>query len=117
MVIVQVRISAPGNDKNRIEVDLLEREDANDAEREAARSIQDMHQAAFEYLREQLGADQVHVSVIERAAPAPSLGICPRCDRELDNVERGVSVVAGGQSVCTPCVNPGEIEIARARGL
>lgn len=66
MVIVQVRISAPGNNHNHIEVDILEREDANDAERETARSIQDMHLAAFEHLQDLLGPDQVQLSIIER---------------------------------------------------
>lgn len=73
MVIVQVRISAPGNNLNRIEVDLLEREDANEAERELARSIQDMHEAAFEAIKAQLGADQVYFTVIE-GPPSPDAG-------------------------------------------
>lgn len=54
--------------------------------------------------------------IVNEPSPLP-LGVCPRCHRELDNVGRGVSMVAGGLSVCTGCVNPGEIEIARARGL
>lgn len=43
--------------------------------------------------------------------------VCPRCGNFLNNVSPGISVVAGGISICTPCLNPGETEIARARGL
>lgn len=43
--------------------------------------------------------------------------VCPRCGHFLDNLSRGISVVAGGISVCTPCLNPGETEIARAKGI
>jgi hypothetical protein len=41
---------------------------------------------------------------------------CPRCGNQLSNVSPGISIVAGGVQVCTPCALPGE-EIARARGL
>ena len=40
---------------------------------------------------------------------------CPRCGRPLDNLDPGISIVAGGVAVCTPCCAPGE-EIARANG-
>jgi hypothetical protein len=45
------------------------------------------------------------------------LGTCPRCGNQLDNVSPGISGVAGGVSVCTSCLAPGETEVARARGL
>ena len=43
------------------------------------------------------------------------LGVCARCARPLDNLSPGISIVAGGVSVCTSCLRPGETEIARAR--
>jgi hypothetical protein len=46
-----------------------------------------------------------------------TLGACPRCGAPLDNVSPGISVVTGGVSVCTSCLAPGEVEIARARGM
>src|SRR5260221_10477103 len=49
--------------------------------------------------------------------PRVSLGTCPRCGRELDNLSPGISVVAGGGKVCTTWLNPGGTEIARAKGL
>jgi hypothetical protein len=45
------------------------------------------------------------------------LGTCPRCNQPLNNVSPGISVVAGGVAVCTPCLALGETEVARARGL
>lgn len=46
----------------------------------------------------------------------PSMGTCSRCGSTLNNVAPGFSVVAGGQTVCTTCLVPGE-EIARARSI
>lgn len=47
--------------------------------------------------------------------PRPWLGICGRCGTSLNNLSPGISVVAGGVSVCATCLRPGEEEIARAR--
>lgn len=52
----------------------------------------------------------------EETQTAP-LGHCPRCAQPLNNLSPGISVVAGGVSVCTSCLAPGETEIARARSL
>ena len=68
MVIVQVVITAPGHDLNNIEVNILEREDANDQEREVARAIQDMHQAAFQAIAEQMPEGEFRLTVIEKDA-------------------------------------------------
>lgn len=65
MMQVQITISVPGNDRNLISVNLLEREDANDAEREFARNIQDMMQGVMEMVRDQLPDGEVEISVIE----------------------------------------------------
>lgn len=42
---------------------------------------------------------------------------CSRCGAVLDNAAPGYSVVAGGIRVCSPCLQPGEVEVARARGM
>ena len=67
-------------------------------------------QSGLRYLRTLAEED---IATPAQAAPPA----CPRCGTPLDNVAPGVSVVAGGISVCTPCLRPGETEIARARGL
>lgn len=52
-----------------------------------------------------------------QATRITALPVCPRCGRILNNISSGISVVAGGISVCTSCLNPGETEIARAREI
>lgn len=43
--------------------------------------------------------------------------VCPRCNRMLNNLSPGISVLGGGISICTSCLNLGETELARARGI
>jgi len=89
--------------------------------RKQLRGVLDLSHRRTIALYEQYIKDQASL----RAARCPGcgmthapidLGTCPRCHRPLDNL-RGISVVDGGQSVCTACLAPGEEEIARARSL
>lgn len=45
------------------------------------------------------------------------IATCPRCGNWLNNVSRGISIIAGGVSVCTVCLNPNEFEELRARSV
>lgn len=65
MMQVQIMLSVKGNDDNTISVYLLEREDANDTERELAKNIQNMIMAVMEDLRDELPAGEVQIEVIE----------------------------------------------------
>lgn len=64
MVQVQININVPQNDNNTIVVNLLEREDANDLEREFARNIQDMLQGVMEMVRDELPPGDVEITVV-----------------------------------------------------
>jgi phosphate uptake regulator len=66
MMQVQITIHVPGENKNKVTVDLFEREDANDLEREMARNIQDMLQSVMEAVRDQSAPGEVEIEVIER---------------------------------------------------
>jgi hypothetical protein len=65
MVIVQIVISVPGDNKNRIEVNILEREDANAPERELAQNIQELHRVILEEIAAQLPEGDVTLTVID----------------------------------------------------
>lgn len=60
--------------------------------------------------------DSVVDEVAVRVRMQLELGICSRCEKSLNNVSPGFSVVAGGYVVCPTCLRPGE-ELLRARGV
>lgn len=66
MMQVQITIHVPGENQNRVIVDLLEREDANDLERELALNIQTMLLGVMEMVRDELPPGEVQIEVIDR---------------------------------------------------
>jgi hypothetical protein len=71
-------------------------------------------QTLVEALQAIIGAQDNAKPTITRI---PNPNICARCGQPLNNVSPGISVVSPGVNICTPCLRPGEIEIARAKGL
>jgi hypothetical protein len=66
MIQVQARISmGETNERGEIAVDILEREDANDKERDIARAIQALHIVAFEKMVDSGMRDSL-LTVIDR---------------------------------------------------
>ena len=57
MIQIQVVIRVPGDDKNTIDVNILEREDANDREREFAGYIEELYASIFETIRARMPSD------------------------------------------------------------
>lgn len=68
MVIVQIVITVPGHDKNRIEVNILEREDANAPERELAQNVQELLRVILEEIAARLPEGEATLTVIDRDA-------------------------------------------------
>lgn len=56
-------------------------------------------------------------ALVRATKQPPHLGFCPRCWKALDNLSPGISVLADGTSVCTPCLKLYAIpeEVARSK--
>lgn len=63
MVQIQFVIDFSGDDKNHIDMNILEREDANDQERELARHIEELHRSILETIKAQM-PDDVDITLI-----------------------------------------------------
>lgn len=57
MIQLQYIVDFRGDNNNRIDLNILEREDANDQEREMARAIEALHLSVLEMLKEQMPGD------------------------------------------------------------
>ena len=66
MMQVQVNIDVRGEGKNTITVNLFEREDVNDLEREMAHNIQEMLLGVMEMVRDELPPGEVDIHIIEK---------------------------------------------------
>lgn len=64
MIVVQIVINIRGNDNNSIEINTLEREDANDLERELARNFEELHHSILGEIRDQLPEGDAEITVI-----------------------------------------------------
>ena len=65
MVVVLMRIEFNGGGNNHISVDLLDREDANDMEREMGRNTQNLIAAALQAVADQMPEGEVTITVTE----------------------------------------------------
>jgi hypothetical protein len=69
--------------KNQLIVNVLEREDANDLERELARYLEDLHRTILVEMRDQLPAGEVEYTEIDK----PSSHHTPRRAPASGNIE------------------------------
>lgn len=67
MIQVQIVLNFQGNDQNDIQLNVMEREDANDQEREYANAVEELFKSVLYSMRDQLGADQVVITEIPAA--------------------------------------------------
>lgn len=72
MILIQLRIDFKGNDQNHIALDLLEREDANEAERATARAIEDLFRAIYLSVAAQLPDGEVTITEIPPRDTSPA---------------------------------------------
>jgi len=84
MIVVQFVIVFKGSNQNRLELNVLEREDANDLERKMAQSIESLHRSIFLDIADLMGPGEV---VMTEIPPR-----CPKC---------GMQHLPGQNTLCT----------------
>lgn len=65
MIQAQIIIDVQGNNENHIVLNILEREDANDQEREMAQHIEDLFRSIFQQIQEEMGEGEVTITEIQ----------------------------------------------------